>query len=164
MHEQRMLNIAATFAPLVLSVGSVLFMARAYARRVSRCFALWTIIVWCVCELSLGLSLLLFLHTHSTTVVQSFVISLLLTLWFVTSLMFFLNALSVAVMTSFINFAVHLVFAGIISGKAAVVLALLSTVWAGWVFLFCLSFVFYLRRKSMVRLSDAVMNKMRSKA
>ena len=170
LHDDKMfINAAATFAPLVLSSGSVFFMARAYAQRVSKWFAMWVIAVWCVSQVSMGLSALLFLHTVERTnlpipAMSLCIVMLLLTLWLVVSCMFVCHALSIVAVPALLNIVVHFVFVGVAlsaSGKVAMLLALLGTLWAMWTLLFAVSFVLYLRRKSMTRLSDAVMDRMR---
>jgi len=164
-----LINVAATFAPLLFSVGSVLFMARAYAQRISKWFAMWSIAAWCVSQVSIGFALLLFLHAiekdHENMPATSlFIILLMLALWIIVSVAFLWHSLAVASVASLVNVVVHFVFVGIAlteSGKIAMLFALLGTFWAGWAFLFAVSFVLYLRRKSMTHLSNVMMNKMR---
>ena len=160
----------ATFAPLVLSSGSVLVMARAYTVRMSRWIGMWTIVVWCACELSLGVAFLLFLHSieqHEEVVRWTTYISvpLVLALLAVTSISLVFKAFVTATIFSIINFVVHYVVVGMalsVAGKSAALLIVVGSAWVCWTCMFSLSLMLHLRKRQMAPIGHVVLGRMRN--
>ena len=170
MPSSLLVNVVATFAPLLLSSGSVLFMAHVYSQRISRWSSAWTIVIWCVCELCMGISLLLLMHAidsdaeeHTTSAyVGKATLALILVLWCVisTSLCVY-KAFLVCTVAAFLNFIAHYIIVGVTltsAGATACILAILSSVWVCWTLFFSLSFSLYVKKRAMKKLGGAIMN------
>lgn len=167
------INLAATFAPLIFSSGSVLIMARVYQQRVSRVAAIWSIVVWCACESSTGLSLLLYLHAmqldeYSRNVnVTMVMVPFLFATWIVVSYSLYNKHYVAAVVASVANFCAHIVVVGLAlaeSGVGAALLGVIGAVWICWTLCFSLSILLFVRRKLMQPISERVLAKMRADA
>jgi hypothetical protein len=164
------INLLATFAPLVLSSGSVLVMARAYTVRMSRWVGMWTIAVWCLCELSLGIAILLFLHAleQDDEVIRwtAYIgVPLVFILLACTSISLVFKAFVMATIFSLINFVVHYVVVGMalsVAGKSAALLVVVGSAWVCWTCMFSLSLMLHLRKRQMAPIGHVVMGRMRT--
>lgn len=168
-----LLNLSASVAPLVFSSGSVLYIASIYKRNCSSAAAWWSIVAWCICEASTGLSLLLFLHalqrndSEVNLTATYFAVPLLFVTWLVVCYALHRRRHGIAVISSLANFCAHVVVAGLTlaeSGYIAALFAFVGVLWISWTACFSFSMFLFVRRRIMQTVGDYVMRKMQNDA
>jgi len=165
------INLISTFSPLFLSSGSVFFISRLYAQKGLTLWAVLAIVVWCISECCLGLSLLGFLHsvkradkTTTAAYIGYMNVVLIPILWFSVSLAIITRSFGIATAISFVNFIAHFLLIGVVMAETSsgvAILVVLGSAWVFWTCCFSAAFLLYVRKGAMKRYSDAAAQQFR---
>lgn len=181
-----LVNIWVTFAPLILSSGTVHFMARAYAQRNPYLSAICAIAFWCLCDSCTGLALLGFVHSlqdrrdhvesneyfSGPVIIGISCIVLLQILRLLSSIAIVMRAFNASIVLNAINFVVHYVIIGVVltetldDGVALSISIMFVTgsIWICWALWFSISFSLFTQRSLAKRVADHVVAQWRTDA